>query len=103
MNKKKKKVSVETNLSKNYKYYKSLLSQLQDETQNKIVLEYLLTHKAMTTFDAYEKFGITRLPSRVNDLRNMGVDIKCEMKFKGKKHWGIYSLSERGIKDDNNE
>lgn len=88
----KKESSTNGAISNNYKHYKSLLSHLQDETQNKIVLEYLLTHSKMTTFDAYEKFGITRLPSRVNDLRNMGVDIECEMKYKGRKHWGEYKV-----------
>ena len=82
----------QTHFSNNYKHHKSILSHLQDETQNKIVLEYLLTHQSMTTYEAYEKFGITRLPSRVNDLRNMGVEIECEMKYKGRKHWGEYRV-----------
>lgn len=88
----KKESSTNGAILKNYEYYRALLSQLSNGTQNKIVLNYLLTHSKMTTFDAYEKFGITRLPSRVNDLRNMGVEIECEMKYKGKKHWGEYKV-----------
>lgn len=80
--------------SKHHDYCNRLLSHLQDGTQNKEVLKYLLTHSKITTFEAYEYFGITRLPVRISDLRHMGVVIIAEMKYKGKKHWAEYSLGE---------
>lgn len=45
-------------------------------TQNKKILHYLETHKrGITSMDAFTKFGITRLASRVHDLRQMGYPV----------------------------
>lgn len=42
------------------------------KSQNQMVLEHLRNHKGLTTYEAYTKYGITRLPSRICDLRKQG-------------------------------
>lgn len=44
-------------------------------TQNQIVLALLKAGKHITSMDAYEEYGITRLPSRICDLRAAGHNI----------------------------
>ena len=45
-------------------------------TQNDRVLDYLKNHKdGITSKDAFELFGITRLSGRIFDLRDMGYSI----------------------------
>lgn len=48
-------------------------------TQNDRILAYLKNHKeGITSKDAFELFGITRLSGRIFDLRDMGYDIATE-------------------------
>ena len=52
-------------------------------TQIKKILHYLETHKrGITSFDAFTKFGITRLSGRIFDLREMGYPINTEWEQK---------------------
>ena len=51
-----------------------------NDTQEKQILKHLETHVGITSIEATEKYGITRLSARVKDLRNKGVDIKTVMK-----------------------
>ena len=44
-------------------------------TQNATVLRHLKRYAGITTFTAYERYGITRLSARISDLRRMGYDI----------------------------
>ncbi len=44
-------------------------------TQNQIVLALLKAGKHITSMEAYEEYGITRLPSRICDLRKAGNNI----------------------------
>jgi hypothetical protein len=46
------------------------------KSQNMEVLEHMRTHNGITTYEAFELYGITRLASRICDLRNMGHKIK---------------------------
>lgn len=43
------------------------------------ILEYLRAHKWLTSKEAFEKFGITRLSARIKDLRDKGYDIETVM------------------------
>ena len=43
--------------------------------QNQLVLSLLESGKHITSMDAYEQYGITRLPSRICDLRASGYNI----------------------------
>lgn len=42
------------------------------KSQNDKVLEYLQEHDGMTTLDAFQKLGISRLSARIKDLRTAG-------------------------------
>ena len=43
--------------------------------QNQVVLSLLKEGRHITSMQAYEELGITRLPSRICDLRKMGYPI----------------------------
>ena len=47
-------------------------------TQNTIVLEYLKKWGSITTAEAFDNLGITRLASRIHELRKMGYEIITE-------------------------
>ncbi len=51
------------------------------------VLEYIKKHGSITTMDAFMDLGITRLGSRIWDLRHLGHDIHDEY-VKGKNRFG---------------
>ena len=40
------------------------------------VLQYLQTEGEITSFEAFEKFGATRLAAIIHDLRKLGYDIE---------------------------
>lgn len=44
-------------------------------TQNDEVLNYIKEHRGITSMDAYDKLGCTRLSARIADLKNMGYAI----------------------------
>ena len=62
-------------------------------SQNKQIADYLNKGKKLTTLDALNKFGCFRLASRINDLRNKGMNIKTKIiKLENKKQIAQYSL-----------
>ena len=62
-------------------------------SQNKQIADYLNKGKKLTTIDALNKFGCFRLASRINDLRNDGMNIKTNIiKLENKKQIAQYSL-----------
>jgi hypothetical protein len=62
-------------------------------SQNKQIAEYLNKGKKLTTLDALNKFGCFRLASRINDLRNEGMNISTKIiKLENKKQIAQYSL-----------
>lgn len=44
-------------------------------TQNDRVLAYIRSHGGITSLEAYDKLGCTRLSARIKDLKEMGVAI----------------------------
>ena len=44
-------------------------------TQNKLLLKHLQQYGSITSMEAYELYGITRLSGRIYDLRHMGYAI----------------------------
>ena len=48
-------------------------------SQNKQIADYLNKGKKLTTLDALSKFGCFRLASRINDLRNEGLNIATKI------------------------
>lgn len=45
-------------------------------TQNERIHEYLKKHGSITTKDAYEQLGVTRLSARIYELKEQGVKIE---------------------------
>lgn len=44
--------------------------------QYTLILDYIKKHKSITPFDAFEHLGITKLATRISELRGKGIDIK---------------------------
>ena len=62
-------------------------------SQNKQIADYLNKGKKLTTIDALNKFGCFRLASRINDLRNDGMNITTKIiKLENKKQVAQYSI-----------
>ena len=62
-------------------------------SQNKQIADYLNKGKKLTTLDALTKFGCFRLASRINDLRNEGMNIATKIiKLDNKKQIAQYSI-----------
>jgi hypothetical protein len=62
-------------------------------SQNKQIADYLNKGKKLTTLDALNKFGCFRLASRINDLRNDGMNIKTTtIKLENNKQVAQYSI-----------
>lgn len=45
-------------------------------TQQDLILDYIHKHKSITPFEAFEKLGITKLATRISELRSKGIDVK---------------------------
>jgi hypothetical protein len=62
-------------------------------SQNKQIADYLNKGKKLTTLDALSKFGCFRLASRINDLRNEGMNIVTKtIKLDNNKQIAQYSI-----------
>lgn len=44
-------------------------------TQNEMIKKHLKTQKSITSLEAFRKYGITRLASRILDLKESGLKI----------------------------
>ena len=71
-------------------------------SQNDKVLNYLKEHKKITSMDAINKLRITRLSSRISDLRKRGIDIDTEIVYKRDAdgnpiHYSVYTLREKNV------
>ena len=60
-------------------YCSRLLQNLQEGTQNYMVLDYILKHGSITPIDAFFDLGLMRLGARIFDLRSMGAEIETEI------------------------
>jgi hypothetical protein len=70
-------------------------------THGERTLQYLETHRGITSMEAIELFGNTRLSSTIHNLRKMGynivtVDRECETRYEKISNFGEYRL----IKDE---
>lgn len=59
------------------------------QTQAGNIQKYLEAGNSLTSIEAYEKFGCTRLASRIFDLRKRGFKIVTEM-VDGRTRYGSY-------------
>ena len=51
-------------------------------TQVEIILRHLQDYGAITTYEAFTEYGITRLPSRIFDLRSRNLNITDEWVYR---------------------
>ena len=56
-------------------------------TQCERIIDYINKHGSITTMEAFNDLGITRLASRIHDLRDDGYQIKRET-IRGKNRYG---------------
>jgi hypothetical protein len=66
-------------------------------TQVTRVLEHLKKHGSITTYDAFVKYGITRLSARIFEIRELGYGIKTKVvtgkdRYNEPTHWTLYEL-----------
>ena len=62
------------------------------ESQNKMLLNYLMRGWAITPIDALELFGILRLGARIHNLRQKGHNITTTLVKDGNKRYASYRL-----------
>lgn len=63
------------------------------ESQNKLIIADLLTGVRLTSMDALNRYGCARLASRINQIKNMGFDVKKEtIVLPNKKHVARYFI-----------
>lgn len=78
------------------KKYTKILNNLQEGSQNYKILKHLLDHGTITTFDAFNKYRITRLSGRIFDLKELGVNIEANIVYKKTEgetvHYAVYTV-----------
>lgn len=60
-------------------------------TQKQLVLKHLKKH-SITSWDAIQTYGITRLAAVICDLRDQGYTITKVMEYGDGKRWAKYTL-----------
>lgn len=79
----------------NQEHYKRYLRKLSSGTQNHRVLKYIMEHGSITTYEAFEKLRITRLPARISDIKAIGCPIYKEtIVKKDGTHYSKYFMGE---------
>jgi hypothetical protein len=54
---------------------------MKTETQNEMILKHLREHKCIMPLEALNLYGVYRLASRINELRQDGHNIETEMQY----------------------
>lgn len=67
-------------------------------TQNAMILKHLKTSN-ISPMEALELYGCFRLASRINDLRQDGLDIETIMTTRNGKTFASYKLSQAPIEE----
>lgn len=82
--------------------YTTYLSALQEGTQNYLVLRHIIRHGGISKWEAFFDHGISNLPARIHELRDIGLkagfEIETEMVEKKEathhKRYAVYRLHE---------
>ena len=69
-------------------------------SQNKQILNYLLSGKKLTPITALNKFGCFRLSARILDLRKEGHNLTTENVTRKVKTFAEYSLEVKWVKQE---
>lgn len=65
---------------------------MKTESQNKVLRKHLESGKSIAPMQALNRFGIYRLASRINNLRNDGMNIISEMIYAHPVRYAKYYL-----------
>lgn len=63
-------------------------------TQNKEVMEHLLKHGHITSLEAFNRYGITRISARIFDLRKSGVAIETKQVTSRNRHGKLVTYAD---------
>jgi hypothetical protein len=63
------------------------------KSQNELVLKHLKKHGSITSWEAINAYGITRLSARIFDLKDLGYGILTVMQYEDDKKYAQYILS----------
>jgi hypothetical protein len=69
-------------------------------TQREEILQYIKEHGSITPMDAFYELGITKLATRISEMRRSGIDFNIKMEKKRNKYntrtvrYARYSLCE---------
>jgi len=66
--------------------------------QCEMILKYLKDFGSITTFESYTELGITRLPSRIWDLKQMGYEFEEEWISKKNRYGKTISFKKYTLK-----
>lgn len=67
-------------------------------TQVSTILEHLMAYGSITSWDAIQKYRITRISAVIYNLKKMGYRIRTDFESNEETHWARYTLimDERG-------
>ena len=66
---------------------------MKTKTQAQKILSHLKRGWKITQSDAFHKYGCWRLASRINEIRNLGFDVRTRMIKREGKKFAQYQLS----------
>lgn len=69
-------------------------------SQNDIILTHLKEHGSITSIEAVNRYGITRLAARISDLKKRGIEIltretEVKTRYGRTARIAVYTLNER--------
>lgn len=62
------------------------------KTQEATILEHLMAYGSITSWEAIQKYRITRLSAKIYDLKKMGYRIRTDFESNEETHWARYTL-----------
>lgn len=64
-------------------------------TQNNMLIYHMRKHGSITTMEAFQKYGVTRISARIWEIKRMGFDVETVKETnKNGKTYARYSLKE---------
>ncbi|MBQ6127117.1 DNA-binding protein [Candidatus Saccharibacteria bacterium] len=62
------------------------------KTQAGVILEHLLNHGSITSWEAVQQYRITRLSAVIYNLKKEGYPIQTDFESNEETHWARYTL-----------
>lgn len=75
------------------------MTQTNKKSQRNAILQYLLAGNTLTTKEAVDKFGCTKLPTRIGEFRDEGYNIvgirkEGKTQFGTPTHYNVYRIAQ---------